>query len=206
MKKILLFCFTIYVWAYTCFSFFAHYLLFSCTRFFVKDKRSWSFFLTKLFVVPAFKVLAFPLHVHGLENVYTEKNFIVASNHQSLLDIIVFMATLRRPFSFFAKEELLKVPVLGSDIRNQGHFVVDRKNPRRAVKQMMDARKKMEGGYSLLIFPEGTRSIDDTIAPFKRGAFLLASQTGTPIIPTYLTGTGRAMNKKRFLEIGRAHV
>jgi len=187
------------LWTYCILSFFIHATLYLLTHKFVKDKREWSFKLSKPFTINSFKLFNCPLTTTGIEHVSDDKNFIIASNHQSILDIFIHISVLKKPISFFAKQELRNVPILGWNIKEQGHFIVDRKHPKKALKQLEEIKKHILSGYSALIFPEGTRSIDDSIGPFKRGAFLLAAQTGTPIIPVYIHGSNHVIHKKRRL-------
>lgn len=199
MAVILKLFFTIYLWLYGVYAFSMHALLFLILLPFTNDKVKLGFSLSKFFTIPAFPLLLSPLKIKGLENVPTDRNFIIASNHQSFLDIIIHIRALKTPISFFAKEELTKIPILGWDIKNQGHFIVDRSNPKKALKQLNMVKIHLLNGRSALIFPEGTRSTDNEVGPFKKGAFLLAAQTGVPIIPAYISGSNKAMNKKSVL-------
>ncbi|RAP39234.1 hypothetical protein DID80_00285 [Candidatus Marinamargulisbacteria bacterium SCGC AAA071-K20] len=193
--------YTIALWSYTISAFFTHAIIYSLTKYFVKNKREWSFILTKPFISLSFSLFACPLTINGLENIQQDKNFIIASNHQSILDIFIHFKGLTKPISFFAKQELTKIPILGWNIKEQGHFIVDRKRPKKAVKQLAEVKAHLISGYSAIFFPEGTRSLDDSVGPFKRGAFLLAAQTGTTIIPAYIHGSNHVIHKTRHLSM-----
>lgn len=164
---------------------------------FAKDKEAASHFATVPFLSYGAKLMGIKIQAKGVENIPKTGSFIIASNHQSYLDIALHNISNPRKFSFFAKKELLKVPILGGNIKNMGHFVIDRQNNRVAIKQMDAARKKLENGtHSLLVFPEGTRSTTGELLEFKKGAFMMAVQTGLPIIPAYIDGAWKVANKK----------
>ncbi len=162
---------------------------------FSKDKEAASHFACVPFLRGGAKLMGIKVVVEGVENIPKESNFILASNHQSIIDIAIHIISIPRKFSFFAKKELLKVPILGGNVKNMGHFVIDRHNPRIAIKQMDEARKKLESGYNLLVFPEGTRCVDGKLGEFKKGAFMMAVQTGLPIIPAYIDGAWKVAKK-----------
>lgn len=125
---------------------------------------------------------------HGKNNVQ-EPPYILMSNHQSALDIMSLLHGLPVSFRFVAKQELFRIPIFGWALRRAGYISLDRKNPRQALKDMDLAAQKIRDGSSLLIFPEGTRSIDGQLLPFKKGAFSLAMKAGVPIIPLGIKGT-----------------
>lgn len=167
---------------------------------FAKDKEAASHFSTVPFLRYAAKLMGLKLEAKGIEHIPKTGSFIIASNHQSFLDIALHNISNPRKFSFFAKKELLKVPILGKNIENMGHFIIDRQNNRVAIKQMDAVRKKLENGtHSLLVFPEGTRSTTGELLEFKKGAFMMAVQTGLPVIPAYIDGAWKVANKKSWI-------
>jgi len=135
----------------------------------------------------------------GKENLPTTGPIIFMSNHQSLFDILILLTVIPIKFSFIAKKQLLNIPFLGWDIRLQGHFSIDRENPIVAARKLETIKSKVSKGRSLLLFPEGTRSADGSIKPFKRGGFLIAQETGTPIIPIYINGAAKIIRKKTLM-------
>jgi len=188
--------YTIFGWIVIVFIFLSHAFV---SRLFIlpftKNKEEASHFSTRPFLKCGAALMGVKITVEGIENIPKESSFIIASNHQSLIDIAIYLMMIPRKFSFFAKKELISVPILGGNIENMGHFIVDRNNTRVAVKQMDVARKKLESGYNLLVFPEGTRTLDGSVGEFKKGAFMMAVQTGLPIIPTYIDGAFGIVNK-----------
>ncbi len=114
---------------------------------------------------------------------------IFMANHQSAFDIFVLLAGLPVSFRWLAKEELFKIPIFGPAMRRAGYISINRDNPRDAVRSLNEAAKKIQEGVSVVVFPEGTRSKDGHLLPFKSGGFVLAIKSQVPIIPTALIGT-----------------
>ncbi len=127
--------------------------------------------------------------VEGQELVDKESSYVFAANHQSAFDIWLINGFLGQPFSWVIKKELGKIPLLGSACRAIGHIFVDRSNPVEARKSIANAEKNLGKGYSIVIFPEGTRSKTGKVGSFKRGAFTLASDLKIPIVPVTIVGS-----------------
>jgi 1-acyl-sn-glycerol-3-phosphate acyltransferase len=125
----------------------------------------------------------------------TDGPLIFAVNHESALDILALLKVLPRPFRFVAKQELFDLPIFGWYMSIGGHVAVDRANRTRAVASLRRAGAIVRGGTSLLVFPEGTRSKDGTILPFKKGPFVLAAEAGVPVVPVAISGAGRITPK-----------
>ena len=130
---------------------------------------------------------------HLLESV---PQAVIVANHQSLTDIIVIGSFLRRDYRWLAKSSLFHVPLMGWHLRLAGHVPVHRGRDR-ARNRDLPARLRAvaEEGASLLFFPEGTRSEDGRLQPFRKGAFVAAVQTGLPVLPVVVRGTGHLMQK-----------
>jgi 1-acyl-sn-glycerol-3-phosphate acyltransferase len=95
-----------------------------------------------------------------------------------------------------AKQELFKIPIFGWYLRLGGHVPVDRSRHVQAVESLRRAGEVVRGGTSLIVFPEGTRSLDGRVHPFKKGPFVLAKEAGVPVVPVAISGTGRVTPKK----------
>ena len=127
--------------------------------------------------------------VVGLDKIDAAANYVVASNHGSLMDICVLFGWLPMPFKFLAKRELLNVPFIGWYLRRDGHLTVDRKSLRSSIVSTNEcARLIREKRLSVLIFPEGTRSPDGELQRFRDGAAYLAIQSGVPVLPVGIVG------------------
>jgi len=134
--------------------------------------------------------------VQGRENVIYGKSQIFMSNHQSGFDIFVLLAYIPRYFAWIAKKELFRMPFFGLALRRLGAIEIDRQNVVRAMHSIDDAARTIREGKSVMTFPEGTRSRDGHIQPFKKGVFHLALKSGVPIVPITLIGTREIMPKK----------
>ncbi len=137
------------------------------------------------------RVAGISLKVEGLENIDPKRQYIFIVNHQSNIDIPVLVQALR-PFQlrWLAKKELLRVPIFGWAMWAAKHITVDRADRQDALKSLARAKKRLAAGISLVVFPEGTRSRTGALQRFKKGGFLLAVQTQTPIVPITINGSG----------------
>jgi 1-acyl-sn-glycerol-3-phosphate acyltransferase len=135
------------------------------------------------------------IEVSGLDNV-PAGTFVYCANHQSLLDILVLGAVLPGDFKWAAKRSLMKIPFLGWHLQLAGHVPVDRTvGSRAAVEAIARFEEVLRRGKPLLIFPEGTRSEDGVLRPFKNGGFYAAIRAGVPVVPVALDGTHLLMKK-----------
>ena len=137
--------------------------------------------------------------VKGLSNLKPGRSYIYMANHMSNFDIPVLQAFLPVQFRWLAKAELYKIPVFGYAMKRAGYISIDRSDRESAIESLNKAAKIIRGGISVVIFPEGTRSRTHNIQPFKKGGFFLAVDSGVPIIPIIIHGTGRIMPKKKML-------
>lgn len=120
---------------------------------------------------------------------------ILVSNHQSLVDIPLFISCLPREVRFLAKRELGRIPLFGRAMAHAGNLFIDREDPRDAVLLMREAVRRIREGRLVVIFPEGTRSTDGSIGEFKTGAFYIAQKAGVPLLPVYIDGGRLALPK-----------
>lgn len=125
----------------------------------------------------------------GVGIIDPDRGYVVAANHVSYMDTPVILSTLPVQFRFMAKAALFKIPLLGTHLKRAGHISVPRENPREALKALGEAARIIrERGISVLIFPEGGRSLEG-LQDFHDGAAYLAIKAGVPIIPVALKGT-----------------
>ncbi|MDD3430043.1 MAG: lysophospholipid acyltransferase family protein [Oscillospiraceae bacterium] len=139
------------------------------------------------------KLAGVKVEVTGLENIPTDTPVVFVSNHQGNFDIPIMLACLDKPHSLMAKKETLKIPLIRSWMKVLHCIFVDRGDARQAVASLNEAIANIKAGYSVIIFPEGTRSKGDEMGEFKAGSFRIAAKTGVPIVPLCLNGTYRAM-------------
>jgi 1-acyl-sn-glycerol-3-phosphate acyltransferase len=138
------------------------------------------------------------VRTEGLENL-PAGGAILAANHQSLVDIPLFLAALPREVRFLAKRELGRIPVFGTAMAKAGNLFIDREDPKDAVHLVREAADRIDRGQMVVIFPEGTRSRDGTIGEFKPGAFYLARKKGVPLLPVLIDGGARALPRGSLL-------
>ena len=137
--------------------------------------------------------------VTGVERIANDQPYIFMANHQSNLDIPVLLGHLPVQFRWLAKAELFKIPVFGQAMRGAGYISVDRADRPAAFESLRQAAEKIRSGYSILIFPEGTRSLDGSLKPFKKGGFVMAIGAGVPVVPVAVRGTYGIMPKNTWL-------
>ena len=145
------------------------------------------------------------VRVQGLANIDSSKSYIYMSNHRSNFDIPVLLGCLPIQFRWLAKAELFRIPVFGRAMLGAGYIKINRFNQKSAFKSISTAARRLKDGVSVMIFPEGTRSRDGSIQKFKKGGFVMAIESGVPIIPVILKGTWSIMAKSS-LRINRGDV
>jgi 1-acyl-sn-glycerol-3-phosphate acyltransferase len=135
------------------------------------------------------------------------RGYVFLANHQSMFDIPLVLATVPVQLRFAAKKSLFRIPVFGWAIRAGGFIPVDRSDRKQAPRTFAAAGERLAQGTSVLLFPEGTRSLDGCIGPFERGGFLLAVKTGQPIVPVGIRGTIDVQRRGSFaIRPGRVEV
>jgi 1-acyl-sn-glycerol-3-phosphate acyltransferase len=168
-------------------------------------------FASRVFASTWARVLGFltpmPVTVEGAENALRDRSYVVASNHQSMFDILVIYGWLKLDLKWVMKAELRKLPAIGIGCEKAGHIFVERRNPKQASQAISDALARLGDGIGILFFPEGTRSPDGRLLPFKKGAFRTAIDQQLPLLPVTLVGT-RDILPARSLRIfpGRARM
>lgn len=136
--------------------------------------------------------------IEGADKLQPRTGYIYCANHLSQFDIFSFQGYFPLSFRWLAKEELFKVPFLGRAMTNAGAIAINRSHGREAVKSLQQAAERIKAGTSILIFPEGTRSPDGMLQPFKGGAMLLAIKAGVPIVPVAFVGSYAVLPKGAF--------
>lgn len=137
------------------------------------------------------------VHATGLDRLDPARSYVLASNHQSIYDIPILFATLPLQLRIVAKESLGRIPFLGWHLRRTGHLLVDRRKPGADI---VDKMTRLVGEHhSLIVFPEGTRSVDGEVARFKKGSFLVAIDARLPVVPVSLSGSRYVMQKGRLM-------
>jgi 1-acyl-sn-glycerol-3-phosphate acyltransferase len=138
--------------------------------------------------------------VEGSENVDRTRSYVVVANHSSQFDILALYGYLDLDLKWVIKKELRNFPGLGIGCEKVGHIFVDRQNPEAARRSVNEALERLGDGVGILFFPEGTRSEDGRLLPFKKGAFRIAIDEQMPVLPVTIIGT-RAICPAKTLRI-----
>ena len=138
------------------------------------------------------------LEIEGGDDVDWQQPHLFVCNHQSMIDVPIAFVALRCNVRFIVKRELTLVPLLGHYIRTTGMISVDRGNSAHARRSIQTAADRMRAGASVLAFPEGTRSLDGSIGPFKKGAFVVAIAAQVPVVPVAIEGAQRVLPRDGF--------
>ena len=143
------------------------------------------------------KTTGVQVRVTGLEHLDRSRSYVLAANHQSTYDIPIVFTAFPMQLRIVAKDSLGRIPFLGWHLRRTGHLLVDRRNPGSDIVAKM--KRLVSQGHSLIVFPEGTRSVDGTIGPFKKGTFLVAIDAQLPVVPVSIRGSRHVMRKGRLM-------
>jgi 1-acyl-sn-glycerol-3-phosphate acyltransferase len=143
------------------------------------------------------KTTGVKVKVRGLEHLEAGRSYVFAANHQSIYDIPIVFTSVPFQLRIVAKESLGRIPFMGWHLHRAGHLLVDRRNPGPDIVEKM---KRLVGeSSSLIVFPEGTRSVDGTVGRFKKGSFLVAIDAKLPVVPVSITGSRHVMTKGRLM-------
>jgi 1-acyl-sn-glycerol-3-phosphate acyltransferase len=142
----------------------------------------------------------------GKENIENGKTYVLVSNHQSLADIVTLYGLFKH-YKWVSKEEIFKVPMIGWNMELNQYVKIKRGNMKSIKEMLATCRSWIEKGSSVLMFPEGTRSPDGEIHPFRDGAFRISCETGVPVIPIVIDGTHDILPKgSKYLHAGNIRV
>jgi putative phosphoserine phosphatase/1-acylglycerol-3-phosphate O-acyltransferase len=164
------------------------------------SKREAANFSTALFGDFAAAMIGLELDVFGEKNLWAARPCVFIFNHQSKADVVIMAKLVRKDMGGVGKQEIRKIPVLGQLMEWAGTVFVDRANTQNAIKAMeplVEAIRK--DGRSIVIAPEGTRTLSPKLGPFKKGAFHLAMQAGVPVVPVVIHNAGDVAPKNEFV-------
>lgn len=149
----------------------------------------------RLFVRAGLAMVGVRVEVSGLDRLDPDQTYIFTPNHQSLIEVPLWVTYLRRNVAYLGKKEVFKYPIFGYGIRLIGVVPVDRSNSPAAVESAKLATQNLRRGKSYVVYPEGTRSRDGGLLPFKKGAFMMAIEAGVPVVPVTISGATKIMPK-----------
>lgn len=143
------------------------------------------------------RILLLPVRVEGYENIDHKTSYVFVANHQGSFDIFLIYGYLGRNFKWMMKAALRNAPLIGKASETAGHIFVDKRGPK-ALQQTHDrAREVLQGGTSLVVFPEGERTLTGKMGPFFRGAYQLADELQLPVVPITLNGPYHVLSRRR---------
>lgn len=142
---------------------------------------------------------------HISDKIDRKETYVIASNHQSLLDIPA-LASAPLQFKFVSKKELSYIPFLGWTMSMANYILLNRKDPKSQFKMMRNCENYLKNGMSIGLYPEGTRSGKEELGRFKDGASLLAQKTGRRIVPVCMSGNSRCLPEKGFIWTKRINI
>ncbi len=191
--------YTVYAWIVSVALWSTGYVVSIVSTIGIKDKEDKYNSIERKFTQISFRLLGINFDVKGLENIPDDEPVIFVSNHQSLIDIKLSIAAIPRNFSFISKDILFKIPILGKYMRTSGHIGIRRSDERKAYGTLSEVIKKLDGGKSIIFFPEGTRSENGELGKFKRGISMVILKSGRKVIPTAIMGSRGYLPKSSIL-------
>ncbi len=156
-------------------------------------------YLSKYFSGGILLIAGVKVETEGLEKFNASGNYIFISNHLSYFDIPILMKAIPNNVRFIYKDSLTKIPILGWGMYLGKYIPINRDNVREAMKSLKKAAERIKRGISVVIFPEGTRSMDGSPGEFKRGMFVMADEAKVPLIPTAIIGSNSIMPRGKFV-------
>lgn len=137
--------------------------------------------------------------VKGRENISKGTSYVFVANHQGAYDIFAIYGYLGHNFKWMMKKALERIPLVGYSCRRAGHIYVDNRTPAAIRQTMADAERQLAGGMSVVVFPEGSRTLDGKVHTFRRGAYTLAVEFGLPVVPLTIDGAYKVMPRTALL-------
>lgn len=170
-----------------------------CVVSLIPGSRRLTFLMSRCWSWIVIKSMRLTFSLYGADKAVPGQSYIITPNHQSNADILGLLLILPLPFRWVVKKELLRIPLFGWALARTGAISLNRADRSQSVQSLQKGTQQIDQGWSVLIYPEGTRSVDGHLLPFKKGAFMMAVQTGIPILPVTSNGAHEVMPKKSIL-------
>ena len=164
----------------------------------VGNRDFWGYYPPKLWSRFTCRLFLMKVEVKGRENIDKDTSYVFVANHQGAYDIWAIYGYLNHNFKWLMKKELEKIFAIGWACKWAGHVFVDDSGIAGIKETIRDSEKTLRNGMSLVIFPEGSRSWDGNMIPFKRGAFMLAAEFRLPVVPITIDGSFKAMPRSTY--------
>ncbi len=159
------------------------------------DGHFWGYWPGRIWSRATCALCLLPVNVKGRENMDPNKSYVFVANHQGAFDIFLIYGYLNKSFKWIMKDSLRKMPFVGDACESAGHIFIDDSGARGVAASILKARRALKDGSSVVIFPEGSRTLDGKMHRFKRGAFQLALGMNVPIVPITIDGPYKVMKR-----------
>ena len=156
---------------------------------FIGSAHFWGYYPGKIWSQLICRILLLPIKVNNNQLVKTNQSYIFVANHQGSFDIFLIYGFLGRNFKWMMKKSLRSIPIVGKACQSAGHIFVDKSGHKKIQETIEQARHTLIDGTSLVVFPEGSRTFNGKMKPFKKGAFQLADELQLPIVPLTIDGS-----------------
>ena len=157
----------------------------------------WGYYPGKWWSRLIVRILLLPVRVEGREHLQRGQSYVFVANHQGAFDIFLIYGYLNRNFKWMMKWQLRNIPFVGRACASAHHIFVDKRGASKIRKTYDEARQTLQGGMSVVIFPEGARTFTGHMGKFKRGAFMLADDIQLPVVPITINGSFNVMPRTR---------
>lgn len=155
----------------------------------VFNAHFWGYYPGKLWSRLICRVLLLPIRVEGREHINHKQSYVFVANHQGPMDIFLIYGYLGRNFKWMMKKALRRIPLVGYACYKARHIFVDKSGPKAIKETIGNARQTLQGGTSLVVFPEGSRTFTGHMGVFRKGAFQLADELQLPVVPVTIDGS-----------------
>ena len=161
------------------------------------DGHFWGYYPGRWWARIIVRTLLLPVTVEGREHLEPGQSYVFVANHQGAFDIFLIYGFLGRNFKWMMKHQINKIPFVGFACRRSHQIMVDKRGVSKIKKTYDDARRILQQGYSVTVFPEGARTFTGHMALFRKGAFALADELQLPVVPLTINGSFRVMPRQR---------
>lgn len=165
----------------------------------------WGYYPGKLWSRLVCRVLLLPIRVEGREHIDHHQSYVFVANHQGPMDIFLIYGYLGRNFKWMMKKSLRKMPLVGFACERARHIFVDKSGPKKIKETIENARATLQGGTSLVVFPEGSRTFTGHMGLFRKGAFQLADDLQLPVVPVTIDGSFDVLTRMAGVDFVHRH-
>ena len=159
--------------------------------------RFWGYYPGRVWSWLTCRLVLLPIKVEGRENLANNTSYVFVANHQGAMDIFLIYGFLHRNFKWMMKKSLKKIPFVGQACQAARFIFVDRGSQHGIKETIRDARRTLQDGMSMMVFPEGTRTFTGQMRPFSKGAFFLADELQLPVVPITIDGSFQVLPRTK---------